>query len=152
MEGKALRVLGHLHRNGHYQLTLELPDGTRTLIPASWTDLDGVPPPASEAESPANASAPLGSVRDLLHARKVVDALLRKLEDRQPAASDHSQEERHHAAPTGVLARDGDDPLQARGMGEPEHRRASRADRAVGAVDREDHVPAVERRDAGEQP
>lgn len=153
MEGKALRVLGHLHRGGQYQLTLELPDGTRTLIPACWTDLEEVSPPASDAESPAKTSPQLGSVHDLLQARKVVDALLRKLEDRQPPANDHSQEERHDGTPNGVLARDGDDPLQARAVGESEQRGTSRADRTVGAVDREDRmsVPEVERRDAGER-
>jgi len=91
MEGRALRVLGHLHRNGRYHLTLELPDGTRSLIPASWTDLDGVPPPTPEGETPTNASPLLGSVSDLLHARKVVDALLRRLEAQQPLANNHSQ-------------------------------------------------------------
>jgi len=36
-----LDVLGHIHRNGILHLNLILPDGTRSLIPVAWTDLQG---------------------------------------------------------------------------------------------------------------
>ena len=38
-EGQLLDVVGGAHRRGILVLTLVLPDGTRSLIPAAWTDL-----------------------------------------------------------------------------------------------------------------
>ncbi len=149
MEGKALRVHGHIHRKGTYHLTLELPDGTRSFIPASWTDLDGAGPTSGEPS--ACLSTLIGSVCDLLHARKVVDALLRKLEAQRPSEENRSQEDKH-ATPTGLLARGKESPLRAGAMGEPEHRGASRENRVVGTVDRQGHLSATDRRTTGEQP
>ena len=68
-------MIGTLRRRGiHYLLTV-LPDGSRSLIPASWTDwkvepLGGTPP--SDADE---AVHDLGRLGDLLHLRKLVDAL-----------------------------------------------------------------------------
>ncbi len=54
-----------------------LPDGSKTLIPAAWTDI------ASTAQLhvavTSNQTATLGSREDLFHARAVVDALLGRL-------------------------------------------------------------------------
>jgi len=70
--GKSLRVYGWTHRHGRLELILVLPDGSKALLPASWTDLAlemvGVP----EAEP----SGSLASVSELLRARAVIDALL----------------------------------------------------------------------------
>ena len=49
---------------------LVLPDGSRTLIPASWTDLD----PSAPRE--ATPLATLGSVADLLHAGRVLAGIV----------------------------------------------------------------------------
>ncbi|MDP2700712.1 MAG: DUF5372 family protein, partial [Candidatus Rokubacteria bacterium] len=73
-EGRALAVLGWTHRRDQLHLVLVLPDGSRALIPGAWTDLkDGSP-----AADPAHPMS-LGSLADLLQARTVVDALLRRL-------------------------------------------------------------------------
>ncbi len=63
-----------------------LPDGSRSLIPAAWTDL----PPTSHTPSiaPADPFASLASLRQLLHARTIVDALL----DRIGVSNDASQQ------------------------------------------------------------
>jgi hypothetical protein len=54
-----------------------LPDGTRALIPAAWTNL-----PIAQYESSASPqrgqAAFLASHADLLHARAIVNALLRQ--------------------------------------------------------------------------
>jgi hypothetical protein len=53
-----------------------MPQGGRALIPKEWTDLEALPP-----DSPAQANPHdnlLGSIRELLHARAVVDALLNR--------------------------------------------------------------------------
>jgi len=59
---------------GRLLLTLILPDGSKSLIPADWTDL------ASPTQSlSASTVTTLGSLENLLHARAVVDALLGRL-------------------------------------------------------------------------
>jgi hypothetical protein len=76
-EGKALELLGWLHRRGELLLTLVLPDGTRSLIPAVWTNLQVDKKPAFLKKRPQTAL--LASCTQLLQARTVVDALLRRL-------------------------------------------------------------------------
>ena len=39
-EGRALPVIGSIHRNGVLFALACLPDGSRALIPAQWTDWD----------------------------------------------------------------------------------------------------------------
>src|SRR5262249_21945594 len=77
-EGSALDILGWCYRRDELHLMLVLPDGTRALIPAAWTDL----PIAQHVSSgsPQHAQAVfLASNADLLHTRTIVDALLRQL-------------------------------------------------------------------------
>ena len=63
-----------MRRNGRLLLVLILPDGSKSLLPADWTDL------ASPTQSfCAPAATTLGSLENLLHARAVVDALLGRL-------------------------------------------------------------------------
>src|ERR1039458_3880336 len=66
-EGQSLEVLGWLRRDGELQLTLVLPDGTRSLIPAAWTDLQTTQTPAHDGKPPQPAL--LASCTQLLHAR-----------------------------------------------------------------------------------
>ena len=63
-----------MHRKGRLLLVLILPDGSKSLIPADWTDLA-----SSKPSGCASAATTLGSLEDLLHARAVVDALLARL-------------------------------------------------------------------------
>jgi hypothetical protein len=70
LQGKALRVLGRMHRAGALHLILSLPDGGSSLIPETWTDLSG--------GAPSPSVRVLGSVADLRHTRRVVDVLLRR--------------------------------------------------------------------------
>src|SRR5712692_4805607 len=65
-EGQALPLLGWMHRHGALELVLVLPDGTRRLIPATWTDLE----PTQQPE--AHSTATLGALADLLSAGRVV--------------------------------------------------------------------------------
>ena len=67
-EGRVLPVLGGMRRRGVLELLVVLPDGSKALMPAGWTDrsaTEGVP-----------AAGTLGSLADLLHAVAVVAALL----------------------------------------------------------------------------
>ena len=74
LEGQALAVLGWSHRQGQLHLLLVLPDGSRSLIPSCWTDLETAHGQASAATS----SPALGSLSQLLQTRTIVDALLRR--------------------------------------------------------------------------
>ena len=76
-EGSALAVLGWCHRRGELHLTLVLPDGTRALIPATWTDLP-IAQHLPRANPQRARAAFLASHAELLHARTIVDALLRQ--------------------------------------------------------------------------
>jgi hypothetical protein len=47
LEGQTLGVLGWSHRQGRLHLLLVLPDGSRSFIPAAWTDLRTAPDKAA---------------------------------------------------------------------------------------------------------
>jgi hypothetical protein len=42
LQDRSLRVLGGMRRHGLMELLLELPDGSKSLIPAAWTDAEQV--------------------------------------------------------------------------------------------------------------
>ena len=56
-------------------LVLILPDGSKSMVPAEWTNF-ALP---TQPERTPSAAATIGSLEDLLHARAVVDALLSRL-------------------------------------------------------------------------
>lgn len=80
-----------MKRRGVLLATAILPDGTRAMIPAAWTDF---------AVS-ANAQPPralVASIDQLLLARTVIAPLLRRLESVHPAPSPNAAEVRTDAA------------------------------------------------------
>ncbi len=66
-----------MHRRGRLYLILILPDGSKSLIPADWTDFASETRPRQVLS--VQATATLGSVEDLLHTRAITDALLNRL-------------------------------------------------------------------------
>ncbi len=66
-------MLGWMRRHGDLEPCLVLPDGSKSLIPASWTDLGG----AVERRPGAGT---LGSASELLHAATLVGGLVHRLE------------------------------------------------------------------------
>jgi len=73
-QGQSLEVLRHAQMRGCLQLFLILPDASRSLVPAAWTDFHtGSPAPLP--------SLLVGSPEDLLRLRGVVDALPRRSAD-----------------------------------------------------------------------
>jgi len=72
--GQELRVPGRMRRHGRVELLLVLPDGSKSLIPAAWTDLHE---PATGTAGPAT----LGSVADLLACQQLVGGLLAQAAD-----------------------------------------------------------------------
>ena len=57
-----MRVLGGMRRHGAVELLLELPDGSKSLVPAAWTD--SARPGMRRL---GLAWSTLGSLADLLH-------------------------------------------------------------------------------------
>jgi hypothetical protein len=72
--GRTLQVFGWMRRQGRLDLILVLPDGSRSLIPAAWTDLGA-------DETAGLSSEVLGSLGDLRRARTVVDGLIHRSRD-----------------------------------------------------------------------
>ncbi|MBV8575884.1 MAG: hypothetical protein JOZ58_12725, partial [Acetobacteraceae bacterium] len=68
-------------RRNVLDLLVILPDGSRTLIPAAWTDWDRRQDAKlkSSAGDDADTAETLCTVSDLLKARAVTDALLSRL-------------------------------------------------------------------------
>jgi hypothetical protein len=88
LEGLALRVLGQMRRHGRLELLLVLPDGSKSLIPAVWTDLCG-----ADGEMGEDVAATLGSLADLLVACAVVAALSGREPQGQAARQSPSKED-----------------------------------------------------------
>ena len=69
LQGRSLELIGWMRRRRRLELIVVLADGSRLLVPAAWTDLEGsVGPPAAGT---------VGSLEDLLAMRRVLDGVLR---------------------------------------------------------------------------
>jgi len=75
-----------MHRRGQLYLILILPDGSKSLVPADWTDFVSVTRPPQAVSMQATAA--MGSVEDLLHAGAITDALLDRLAATQGEAAE----------------------------------------------------------------
>ena len=84
-----------------------LPDGTRAMIPAAWTDYVTEEPVGAQRLTPSTVqtTATLGSVFELLHARTVVAPLLRQVECADIARSKPLPEANTNATTAGLCAR-----------------------------------------------
>jgi hypothetical protein len=69
LEGQRVRVLGRLRRHGAAELLVVLPDGSKRMIPQTWTD--------AESSGEGEPVATLGAIGDLL----AVCALVAELAD-----------------------------------------------------------------------
>src|SRR6266498_247170 len=92
-EGRLLQVLGSMRRHGVVELLVVLPDGSKRLIPATWTDLD---PPASDTVD--DGAGTLGSVADLLRASVLVSELCARAGQTKQAARQSPCKEDQRAA------------------------------------------------------
>ena len=147
LQGQVLELFSWCHRQGNLYLTLVLPDGSRSLIPAVWTDLNRNLQ-TSCSDDGRSISATLGSLSHLLHARKVVDSLLRKLEPSDQAPLIHSKEERRRATPTRPLARSGKTASGTGHLARPRPRDKSNGHRHPGQADPQGGSP----KNSGGQP
>ena len=97
-------VLGWMHRHGSPHLILLLSEANRSRISAFWTDLiEGNPKTISSTNSQPPSDA-IAIIYHLLHARKIMDALLCKLNSSKQEFKKTSKEESKRAKTTGTLA------------------------------------------------
>ena len=68
LQGKSLRVLGRMRRHGAVELLVVLPDGSKTLMPAGFTD--------AVAAAVEPGAATVGSIEDLVRLAVVVGSLM----------------------------------------------------------------------------
>ncbi|MCP4204837.1 MAG: hypothetical protein GY769_23250 [bacterium] len=126
-EGQSLAVLGWMHRHRSLELLLILPDGSRSLIPAAWTDLD---PPSQDKATEGILASPF----ELLRARTIVDALLRRVAASKPESAPDSTEEEERATDFRVCD---DEPARSAtgGVAKAQRRRTGRRRGDAGPVD-----------------
>ena len=86
--------MGGMRRGGVQLLLLILPDGSRSLVPAEWTDWQAE---AGSTLAPDIQENSLISLAGLLQVRMIADALLKRGPIPGPGASSH--EESHAAGP-----------------------------------------------------
>src|SRR5581483_4866673 len=70
-EGQSLEVLRQAHMSTGLQFLVILPDGSKSLVPAEWTDF-------RNRASAQNFPQLVGSLDDLLRLRDLTDLLLRR--------------------------------------------------------------------------
>src|SRR5262245_22486452 len=82
--------MGTIKRRGALLLLIVLPDGSRSLIPADWTDWPRAGVPTQSRSERREAC--LASLSNLLHVRGIVDALIGRclIPQPKPAADEES--------------------------------------------------------------
>ena len=140
-------ILSWTHRDGQLQLTLVLPDGSRSLIPATWTNLNH---PTVTAQTPS--AGLIGSIQDLLHARTIIDALLEMLAQVEPPLTAPPKEDRIRARATGSVARRAAPARRTGTLGNTEQNGSGDADRRTGWIDQQSGPAQTAMSEEGERP
>jgi hypothetical protein len=73
LAGRRLQVIGAMRKLGRDELLVVLPDGSKTLMPAAWTDRHATP--ADEGQEAVQGTAVLAAPADLLHACELISGL-----------------------------------------------------------------------------
>jgi hypothetical protein len=134
LEGRELRVLGWMRRHGRLELLLELPDGSKRLIPAGHTSAGGEPDGGDDG-----LAATLGTTADLLAASALIAAFRADLGGKaeQAARKPPAKEDHRAACPAQSAARPGSGATGIADRPAPRSRRRRGAD-AAGRADRQD--------------
>jgi hypothetical protein len=137
LEGRELRVLGWMHRHARLELLLELPDGSKRLIPAGHTSAGGEP--GSGDDGGGGLAATLGTTADLLAASALIAAFRADLGGKaeQAARKPPAKEDHRAACPAQSAAGPGSGATGIADRPAPRSRRRRGAD-AAGRADRQD--------------
>jgi hypothetical protein len=140
-EGQSLVIISSIRRRGVLFALVVLPDGSRSLIPADWTDWSAEQANQTPASDAGNGSHDLGRLYDLLHLRKIIDALYDRYVD-----SVSCKESCDAIEPGLSRARASTEPLIGDGVGP---NRRSLAHRCTGDPHTSHRPHALEQRDEG---
>jgi hypothetical protein len=151
LQGKKLAILGWHHRHGKLQLTLVLPDGTKSFIPAAWTDLDTGKAQDHQFTDKQSTARVLGSIFHLLHARKIVDALLCKLDSSEQVQGNVLKGENKRATTTRTLEQGGKITYDARYLGRLGPTGSKNRTRSTGKIDQQGSSYKSQRQYSGEE-
>jgi hypothetical protein len=127
LSGQRVQVLGRLRRHGQAELLVVLPDGSKRMIPQTWTDAE----PTQEGD----ATATLGGLGDLLAACALVSALSTEQKG-QAARQSPCKEDSHATCPAQSAATTVSGATPDR-VSSPARIRDRRGDRAAGQPDRQ---------------
>jgi len=152
LEGQSLPELGRMRRHGRLELLLVLPDGSKSLVPAAWTNL-GADTADTSTDSSGGAgvdagavAATLGSLADLLAVCTLLTDLARRESGEQGQAAGKSpcEEDSHAACPAQFDTRPA-----AAATGNADRAAARRGgrhrDQAAGQPDRQSRQPGRDR-------
>jgi hypothetical protein len=144
--GQSLPELGRMRRHGRLELLLVLPDGSKALVPAAWTNVGVDTAGASTGGEAGAVAATLGSVADLLAACTLLTDLTMREPDEQGQAAGKSpcEEDSDAACPAqfdtrSAAAATGEAGRAAAGGG------GRNRDHAAGRRDRQDRHPGRDR-------
>jgi hypothetical protein len=83
-------VISSIRRRGVLFVLAVLPDGSRSLIPADWTDWRREQAERTPADAADDGAYDLGNLSDLLRLREIVDALHRRHVESVPCKGERS--------------------------------------------------------------
>ena len=139
LHGQTLRVLGRMRRHGRLELLLVLSDGTKSLIPADWTDLGG-------EDRSAEPVATLGKLEDLMRIVTICAHLAARGEGQEEAARQSPCKEDSRAAHSAQSDAGSGSGATPRSAG-PAPRRGDRTGRSpVGGGGRQGQLSRADRR------
>jgi hypothetical protein len=102
-----LEVFSWSHRNDILHLTLILPDGSRSFIPSTWTNLNETCPQKSLPFNNRPQTDLIATTSTLLHVREIVDALLGNIRSSMHKSKNAGKKENNHAETNEPLAHTG---------------------------------------------
>ena len=141
LEGQSLRELGRMRRHGRLELLLVLPDGSKSLIPAAWTDLDR----AADSTDTDAVVATLGSLADLLAGCVVVADLTERRQRARAGLQGSHRARRTPMQPVQPSLIPDPHPRATGAAGGPAGGGGRGRDHAAGRRDRQDRRPGGDR-------
>ena len=149
LQGKYLEVLGWHRRNKILYLTLVLPDGSRSFIPAAWTNLDKIGTHEFTIPNRKFQTDLIATASSFLHARKIVDSLLGKILSSQQKSQTASRKENHHAKTAAPLAHAGRALTNSGYLASPRSRTTKAGNNSCGPPDLQNSSPRKNKTDQG---
>jgi hypothetical protein len=126
-----------------------LPDGSRSEIPAAWTDLDKQSPQKFTLPARKNQADLIATASDFFHARKIVDNLFGNLPSSKQKLQTASGKENNHAKADEPLAHGGRAITSSGALDNPRSRATAAGDSGSGTDDKQNCLSQKRKTDQG---